>query len=114
MFVWSWIEVGGTSGIGESTAQAFVRHALNPRVYLVGQNAEQAAKILKEMQESNPRAEVRFLKKDVSLLGDVDDACREIQERDNEVNILFMSPGVSKGGYSTYNLHPHFPVSCIH
>ncbi|KAL2858454.1 hypothetical protein BJY01DRAFT_256644 [Aspergillus pseudoustus] len=93
--------VGGTSGIGESTAHAFVRHALNPHVYLIGQNAEQAAKIIKEMQEANPWALVRFLKKDISLLGDVNDACKEIQERHNEVNILFMSPGVSKGGYRT-------------
>lgn len=93
--------MGGTSGIGESTARAFVKHALSPRVYLIGRNAQQAAKIIDEMHKSNPRAEVRFLKKDVSLLHAVDEACEEIKAVEKEVNLLFMSPGISKGGDST-------------
>ena len=28
--------VGGTSGIGEGTLQALVRHTVSPRVYIVG------------------------------------------------------------------------------
>ncbi|KAJ5177550.1 uncharacterized protein N7500_000249 [Penicillium coprophilum] len=95
--------VGGTSGIGESTARAFVRHALSPHVYLIGRNAKQASKIIKEMRESNSSAEVRFIKKDISLLRAVDEACREIQPP-NGVNLLFLSSGISKGGEEINNV----------
>lgn len=69
-------------------------------MYLVGRNSKQAEKIIEEMQESNLWADVRFLKKDVPLLLSVDEACIEIKEENREVNLLFMSPGVSKGGDS--------------
>lgn len=90
--------VGGTSGIGESTARAFAQHTLYPRIYLIGRNKEQASKITQEMLEDNQRADVIFLHKDVSCLRSVDEVCRDIQAREQEVNLLFLSTGISKGG----------------
>ncbi|KAL1867965.1 hypothetical protein Plec18167_008431 [Paecilomyces lecythidis] len=85
--------VGGTSGIGESTAREFVRHTLSPRVYLVGRNETQASKIIEELRSLNPDGKVSFIKSDVSLLRSVDEACEDIKKREERVNLLFMSCG---------------------
>lgn len=92
------VVVGGTSGIGESTARAFVQHTLSPRIYLIGRNKERASKIVQEIHEDNQHADVIFLKKDVSRLQAVDEVCREIRGLEKEVNLLFLSSRISKGG----------------
>jgi len=92
------VVVGGTSGIGESTARAFARYALSPCIYLIGRSKEQASKITQKIREDNQLADVRFLNKDVSCLRAVDEVCREIQASEKEVNLLFLSTGISKGG----------------
>ncbi|PYH94462.1 hypothetical protein BO71DRAFT_450045 [Aspergillus ellipticus CBS 707.79] len=69
--------VGGTSGIGEATARAFIRST----------NASQ-------MRQINPDSRISFIKSDESLLREVDEACSIIQQREDEINILFLSPGV--------------------
>ncbi|KAL3458078.1 hypothetical protein BJX64DRAFT_267402 [Aspergillus heterothallicus] len=86
--------VGGTSGIGESTARSFVKYAISPRVYLIGRNEEQASKIIDELQTLNAQSRVIFVKCDVSLLRRVDEACRTIQEKEGKVNLLVMSSGI--------------------
>ncbi|KAJ9311065.1 hypothetical protein DTO271D3_8654 [Paecilomyces variotii] len=85
--------VGGTSGIGESTAREFVRHTLSPRVYLVGRNETHASRIIEELRSLNPDGKVSFIKSDVSLLRNVDEACEDIKKREDKVNLLFMSCG---------------------
>ncbi|KAL5046358.1 hypothetical protein BDW71DRAFT_182035 [Aspergillus fruticulosus] len=91
--------VGGTSGIGEATARSFVRHATAPRVYLVGRNENQASKIIHELNALNPESKTTFLKCDVSLLKKVDEACKQIQEKEEKVNVLVLTSGMmtSKG-----------------
>ncbi|KAL4902291.1 hypothetical protein BDW74DRAFT_62736 [Aspergillus multicolor] len=91
--------VGGTSGIGEFTARSFVRHAVSPRVYLIGRNEAQASKIIEELNALNPESTTTFLKCDVSLLKKVDEVCRAIQEKEEKVNLLVLTSGVmtSKG-----------------
>ncbi|KAL2823202.1 hypothetical protein BDW59DRAFT_100233 [Aspergillus cavernicola] len=86
--------VGGTSGIGEATARSFVEHATSPRVYLIGRNEAQASKIIEELTRLNSESQIRFVKCDVSLLRRVDEACRSIQEKEEKVNLLFMSSGI--------------------
>ncbi|KAB8205702.1 hypothetical protein BDV34DRAFT_212832 [Aspergillus parasiticus] len=51
--------VGGTSGIGESTARAFAHYTLSSRIYLVGRNKEQASKIIQDIHKDNLRADLR-------------------------------------------------------
>ncbi|PIG85607.1 hypothetical protein AARAC_003029 [Aspergillus arachidicola] len=87
--------VGGTSGIGESTARAFIRNTDAPRVYLIGRDQTRATEIIKESQQINPDSQITFIKSDISLLREVDSACRLIQQNENKVNILFLSPGIS-------------------
>ena len=50
--------------------------------------------IIKELHQIKPESQVTFIKSDVSLLREVDDACSAIQQKEDKVNILFLSPGV--------------------
>ncbi|CAG8242600.1 unnamed protein product [Penicillium salamii] len=86
--------VGGTSGIGETTARAFVQNTQSPRVYLIGRDQKRASEIIEDLRRVNPQGRVHFIKTDVSLLGEVDDTCRIIQQKESKVNLLFLSPGV--------------------
>ncbi|KAL4979750.1 hypothetical protein BDW66DRAFT_95666 [Aspergillus desertorum] len=86
--------VGGTSGIGESTARSFVRHATSPRVYLVGRNQERASTIIDELKKLNSESRVEFVKCDVSLLKKVDEACEVIRGKEEKVNVLVLSSGI--------------------
>ncbi|KAL3440881.1 hypothetical protein BJX65DRAFT_289609 [Aspergillus insuetus] len=85
--------VGGTSGIGESTARAFIRNTDASRAYLVGRDEVRAKGIIEELRQLKPDSPVTFIKSDVSLLREVDKACTAIQEKEEKVNILFLSPG---------------------
>ncbi|KAL4733174.1 hypothetical protein BDV11DRAFT_200553 [Aspergillus similis] len=91
--------VGGTSGIGEATARSFVRNATAPRVYLIGRNEAQASKIITELNALNPESKTTFLKCEVSLLKKVDEVCKDIQEKEEKVNVLVLTSGMmtSKG-----------------
>lgn len=49
--------------------------------------------IIEELKQKKPDSEVTFIRSDVSLLREVDKACAVIQEKEDRVNILFLSPG---------------------
>lgn len=87
--------VGGTSGIGLSTLRALLTHAptLTPRVYLIGRSSTAASQITSDFQILNPNATITFLQSDVSLLKNVDDVCATIREKEDKVNLLFMTCG---------------------
>lgn len=86
--------VGGTSGIGESTARAFIRNTNTSRAYLVGRDQARAIQIIEELRQVKPDSQISFVKADVSLLWEVDNVCRAIQQKEDRLNILFLSPGV--------------------
>ncbi|KAH8886055.1 hypothetical protein GQ53DRAFT_769646 [Thozetella sp. PMI_491] len=85
--------VGGTSGVGEYTLKALVKHSPNLRAYIVGRSQESADRILKECKEIAPTTQIKFIQADVSLLNIVDDVCRQIQEKETAINILVTSQG---------------------
>ncbi|CAG8076718.1 unnamed protein product [Penicillium olsonii] len=85
--------VGGTSGIGETTARAFIRNTDASRAYLIGRDQASAMSIIEELKKLKPESEVTFIRSDVSLLREVDKTCAAIQEKEDKVNILFLSPG---------------------
>ncbi|KAH7384988.1 hypothetical protein BKA64DRAFT_681908 [Cadophora sp. MPI-SDFR-AT-0126] len=85
--------VGGTSGIGEFTLKAFVKHSDSPRVYLVGRSETAADRIMKECEGLNKDANISFIKADVSELAEVDRACKAIQEKEKSINLIFQTPG---------------------
>ncbi|CZT43558.1 uncharacterized protein RSE6_03619 [Rhynchosporium secalis] len=87
--------VGGTSGVGEFTLKAFVKHSDSPRVYLVGRSETAAGRIIKECEGLNRDGKVEFIKADVSELAEVDRACKVIQQKEKTINLLFQTPGNS-------------------
>lgn len=62
-------------------------------MYLVGRNETHASRIIEELRSLNPDGKVSFIKSDVSLLRNVDEACEDIKKREDKVNLLFMSCG---------------------
>ena len=85
--------VGGTSGIGETTMKQFAKHTVQPCIYFVGRSERAAARILLELRSLNPAGRYFFIRADLSLLRNVDDVCREIQNREPLINLLFLTPG---------------------
>jgi NADP-dependent 3-hydroxy acid dehydrogenase YdfG len=86
--------VGGTSGIGETTAREFVRHTAKPRAYIVGRSQEAGDKLVTEFKELNAESQVEFIKSDVALLRNVDEVCKQIKAKEEKVNLLCLSAGI--------------------
>ncbi|KAJ5962862.1 hypothetical protein N7501_007803 [Penicillium viridicatum] len=86
--------VGGTSGIGESTARAFMKYAVSPRVYLIGRSETRASQIIEDLRALNPDGQIKFIKGDVSRLQEVDQVCKEIQAKEDKINLLVLSAGI--------------------
>ena len=86
--------VGGTSGIGETTAREFVRYTTSPRIYLIGRSQEAASKLITEFKDINSSAQINFIKSDVALLKNVDDAVAQIKAKESAVNLLCLSAGI--------------------
>ncbi|PLB45811.1 hypothetical protein P170DRAFT_414366 [Aspergillus steynii IBT 23096] len=85
--------VGGTSGISLSTALAFARYTLSPKIYLIGRNQSAADHAIASIRTLNPSAQATFLQSDISLLKNVDRVCEQITASERKVNLLFMTPG---------------------
>lgn len=98
---------GGTSGIGESTCKEFIRNTISPRAYIIGRNKLEASRIINELKEINSEAEIHFLECDLTLLRNVDQVCNEITEKENLINLLFMSAGfLSMKRQGWFDCHP--------
>ncbi|PLB49112.1 putative short-chain dehydrogenases/reductase [Aspergillus steynii IBT 23096] len=85
--------VGATSGIGEGTAKELANTVKKPTIHLIGRNEATGSKILEELRAANPEGSFHFIKSDVSLLKNVDKACAEIKEKEESIDLLFMSTG---------------------
>ncbi|KAF4555556.1 Hypothetical protein D9617_2g055170 [Elsinoe fawcettii] len=90
--------VGGTSGIGEHAfAQLAATHGTGGkglRAYIVGRNAQAAAKSIAEARRVCPEGLFQFVQaKDLSLLKDVDIACEEVIKLETEAAKKDMTVG---------------------
>ncbi|KAK5166609.1 uncharacterized protein LTR77_008152 [Saxophila tyrrhenica] len=85
--------VGGTGGIGESTAKEFFLRTTKPRAYIVGRSAERGNKIVRQLNQSNPGGAAFFIQKDVSVLRNVDELCVELKQRERKINSLVLTAG---------------------
>jgi short-subunit dehydrogenase len=86
--------VGGTSGIGESTAREFVRHAISPRVYLIGRSQQEALRIQGEFPRLNRGCDIRLILADISVLRTVDKVSKQIKAQETKVNLLCLTAGI--------------------
>lgn len=85
--------VGGTNGIGEYTLKQFARHTVEPRVYFIGRSVEAGDRIAKECKELNPKGTFTFIKRDTSLVRNVDELCEELKSKEKAINLLFLTTG---------------------
>lgn len=89
---------GATSGVGETSLKQFAKHAVKPRIYFLGRSKESGNRISAELRELNPGGEYIYISVDVSLLKSVDDVCRQIKEKEERINLLFLSTGTMVTG----------------
>jgi len=93
---------GGASGIGDYVVRALAKtHGKSGkglRIYIVGRNQQKAEKSIDDCRRLCPVGDFRFVKADLSLLREVDDACasivaQEAKEIDGRVDLLYMTQG---------------------
>lgn len=89
---------GATAGIGETALRAFAKHTVRPKIYYVGRSQEVGDRLQKELREVNSEGSYVFIKKDMSLLKNVDEVCRDIKSKETVLNVLFLSQGTLKMG----------------
>ncbi|KAH8165535.1 hypothetical protein CIB48_g2693 [Xylaria polymorpha] len=93
--------VGATSGIGETTLRNLVKQTRKPRIYFLGRREAEGKLIQAELEQINSEGEYHYLQYDVSLLKNVDEACRHIQARESAINLLFLTSGTLISGKHT-------------
>ncbi|KAI1062441.1 hypothetical protein LB506_006110 [Fusarium annulatum] len=89
---------GATAGIGETALKAFAKYTTQPKIYYIGRSQEAGDRLQIELKESNPEGEYVFIKKDMSLLKNVDEVCRDIKSKETVLNVLFLSQGTLRIG----------------
>lgn len=84
---------GATAGIGETSLREFVRHAVKPRIYIIGRSKEACERLDADLKSINSTGEYIFIRSDASLLRNVDEICKDIRSKESAINVLFMSQG---------------------
>lgn len=92
--------VGGTNGVGETTVRQFAKHAAQPCVYIVGRSQEAGDRIAAECQALNSEGTFVFLRRETSLMRDVDAICKELANKEVAINLLFLTVGTLQRGFS--------------
>ena len=89
------IFVGGTSGIGRATAQAFARYTKgNAHILIVGRSQSAAESLLASFPKPTlPEAKHEFVACDASLIKNVHATTAALLERLPKLNFLVLSPG---------------------
>jgi NAD(P)-dependent dehydrogenase (short-subunit alcohol dehydrogenase family) len=85
--------IGATAGIGEYTITKLAKSAPGSRLYFVGRSEEDGVRVKAACDEANKPGSCTFIKKDVSLMKNVDEVCKEIREKEKSINLLFMTQG---------------------
>lgn len=63
-------------------------------MYLVGRSETRASQIIEDLRALNPDGQINFIKGDVARLEEVDQACKEIQAKEDKINLLVLSAGI--------------------
>ncbi|TFK90027.1 NAD(P)-binding protein [Polyporus arcularius HHB13444] len=88
--------VGGTSGIGRATAEAFARYTKgNAHIVIVGRNKSAADEIIASFPKpTKPEAKHEFVPCDAFLMRNVQATTTSLRERLPKINFLVLSPGL--------------------
>lgn len=93
---------GATSGIGEATLREFIKHTIRPKVFFLGRGQASGDRITTELKTLNPDGQYTFIACDLSLMLNVDEACRQIKEKETKINLLFLTVGTLISGQGNY------------
>lgn len=85
--------VGGTGGIGRSTALKLASTIDLPTIYIIGRNEVAGAEVVKELKEANENGLYTFIPADVSHLRNVDEVCQALKSKVRALDLLFLSSG---------------------
>ncbi|KAM5355120.1 hypothetical protein ACJ41O_001766 [Fusarium nematophilum] len=88
------VMMGGTGGIGAATCRELVTSFKKPKLYIVGRNKLAASRLTQELRAINSSAEVYFIQSDLTLLRNVDGACRSVAQRESAIDLLFLTAGI--------------------
>jgi hypothetical protein len=100
---------GGTSGIGEITLLEVARKVARPRIYIVGRSETSAARIIDEAKQINKDGYYEFVKADLMLLKNIDDVCDQIKQKEEKINLLFMTQMmIDFGGRKGMSCSPYY------
>lgn len=84
---------GSTSGIGEHLAYEFAKVTINPTIYVIGRNPERGASVSAKIKMLNPGANVIFLQKDLSFVGEADKVANLLNKNETKINVLAQAQG---------------------
>jgi NADP-dependent 3-hydroxy acid dehydrogenase YdfG len=70
-----------------------VQNTIAPKVYIVGRSAPAAERIIKECQTLNKDGKVEFMQANVTELAEVDRVCKEIEKKEEKINLLVQTQG---------------------
>jgi hypothetical protein len=65
--------------------------------YVLGRSAAKFAEQEEYLKSLNPTHKIVFVEAQVSLLSDIDTACKQISAAERKVDYLYMSPGFDMG-----------------
>ena len=102
--------VGGTNGVGETTVRQFAKYAVQPRVYIVGRSQAAGDRVTAECKALNPQGTFIFLKRETSLMRNVDEICKELANKEAVINLVFLTVGTLQVGIGE-SAHTSWPRS---
>lgn len=103
--------VGGTSGIGRSTAVKLAGAIAKATIYIVGRNEMAGEQVVEEMKAANNDGSYYFIPADVSDLRKVDTVCQDLKSKVVALDLLFLTSGgiaFSKQGKRSHCISEHF------
>lgn len=92
--------VGGTSGIGRLTLRALAGSGASTKIYLVGRATAEprSRELIADCHAANPNVKVVWVEAEVSLLADTRRVCELIAQREERVDLLFLTAGYAPFG----------------
>lgn len=84
---------GATGGIGEGTIEQMATILQGATFYVLGRSAKDFASQRAKLESLNPTVKLVFLETQLSLIADIDAACKKIAASEQKVDCLFMSQG---------------------
>ncbi|KAL9100924.1 MAG: hypothetical protein Q9163_003760 [Psora crenata] len=93
--------VGATSGIGQSTLEAFAANTQTPTVFIVGRSKSAGESIVNNLKGNiNPGGKYEFIPADCTLISEVDRVCDYVKDKVNgQLDFVCLSCGyLSFGG----------------